>query len=234
MKRVGVALLVLLVMNAVYAKIPTPPPQAEDMLKFDKHAKIYREGTEWTDTWIPQSTSENKPYVLLIGDSITRQYQGNVTKGLRAKANTGYVATSLAIADPLYPVLLSYVLGLRHYDVIHLNNGLHGPAYNEKQYEEGYEKAIKLIMKYQPKAKLVLVLSTPLKDGSDNRFQKAVAKRNEIVRKLAKKYKLPVDDLFTIVEHKNELHKDKFHFNSKGVSILAEKVMESVKALLKH
>ena len=233
MKRFTICCILVLVVTSVYAKIPTPPPQLKDMVKYDKQEKCYREGTEWTDTWIPNATKDNKPYVLLIGDSITRQYQKKVTKELAKKANVGYVATSLLVADPLYPTLLSYVLGLRHYDVIHFNSGLHGPSYNDKQYTEGYEKAIKLIKQYQPKAKLILVLSTPLKDGESPKFQKSVIIRNKIVTALAEKYKLTVDDLHTLMEHKNELHKDKFHFNSKGVSTLVKKVIESLTASLK-
>ena len=233
MKRITVTILLLLVFSAVYAKIPTPPPEAGDMLKYDKHAKVYREGTEWTDTWIPQVKKDDKPYILLVGDSITRQYQKEVTNTLKSKVYTGYVATSLSIADPLYPVLLTYILKLRYYDVIHINNGLHGPPYRNKQYKAGFEKAISLIKKFQPKAKIILVLSTPLKDGLDEKFQKTIIKRNEIVKKIAKKNKLQIDDLYKITEHKNELHSDKYHFNPEGVSILAENVIKSVKVQLK-
>ena len=226
-------LLFLMLGTASFAGTPTPPPQPEDTLNEESQSVIHREGTEWTDTWIPNAKNTDKPYVLLIGDSITKQYKNKVTRSLNNIANTGYVATSLSVADPLYPVLLNYILGLREYQVIHFNNGLHGPAYSDEQYEAGYEKAIKLIRKYQPNAGLILVLSTSLKDGVDDNFQKTVLRRNEIVKKLAEKYKLEVDDLFSVVEHKNELHKDKYHFNPHGISVLADKVLESLKTKLK-
>ena len=234
MKKIVTAFFLAFMVNALFAKIPTPPPQAEDMIKYDKNAKVFREGTEWTDVWVPSSKDNHKPYVLLIGDSITRQYNKNVQKSLKSKANTGYVATSLSIADPLYPMLLSYVLGLRHYDIIHLNNGLHGPLYSDKQYKEGFEKIIKLIQKYQPKAKIILVLSTPIKTTEDkNHFQKTIISRNKIVTNLAKKYKLPVDDLFAVAEGKDSLHCDKYHFKKNGVQVLTESVVKSVTAQLK-
>ena len=228
------ALFILLMAPPLYTTPPMPPPQTVDMLQYDKNANIYREETEWTEVWLPQIKDTNKPYVLLIGDSITKQYSKKVQKNLKSKANTGYVATSLNIADPLYPFLLTYVMTLRQYDVIHLNNGLHGPPYRDKQYKEGLEKAIKLIQQYQPNAKLILVLSTPIKTTEDNtHFQETIIKRNTIVINLAKKYKLPVDDLFVVAEGKDSLHSDKFHFNKEGIQILTKTVVKSVTAQLK-
>jgi len=39
-------------------------------------------------------------------------------------------------------------------------------GYTEEQYRAGYERALKAIREAQPKAKLILALSTPLKSTS--------------------------------------------------------------------
>ena len=233
MKKVHLYCVILLAATSLSAAPKTPPPSLDDMLNYDKNATIFREGTEWSHVWIPQAKQNNKPYVLLVGDSITMQYQKAVTKTLAPIANVGYLTTSLSVADPLYPTLLTSVLCLREYNVIHFNSSLHGPQYTDKQYQTGYEKAIKLIKKLQPKAKIVLVTSTALQSGKDDKFQKKVLRRDEIVQKLAKKNSLAVDDLYAVVVGKDELHNDKFHFKNQGATLLAEQVVKTLKPMLK-
>ena len=232
MKKVHLYCAILLAATSISAAPKTPPPSLDDMINYDKNATIFRETTEWSHVWIPQAKQTKKPYVLLIGDSITMQYQKDVTKSLASTANVGYLTTSLSVADPLYPTLLAYALLLREYNVIHFNSSLHGPLYTAKQYQTGYEKAIKLIKKLQPKAKLVLVTSTALLSGADDAFQKKVLRRDDIVKKLAKKNSLAVDDLYSVVVGKDELHRGKFHFQSKGAALLAEQVVKTLKPML--
>ena len=222
----------LLLAASVYALPPTPPPTSKDTTHVDKSAKIFREPTEWTHTWIPNAKKNDKPYILLIGDSITMQYQDQVTKALKDKAYVGYMTTSLSVADPLYPTPLTYILRLRKYNIIHFNNGLHGKPYTNEAYATSYEKAIKLIKKNQPDVKIVLVSSTPLKLQVDPGFQKKVMQRNTIVKKLAEKYALPLDDLYSEMKDKDALHKDEFHFKKEGANILAKNVIKTLLPIL--
>lgn len=223
---------ILLLTTSVYALPPTPPPTSEDMTHFNKSDKVFRESTEWTHIWIPDAKMNDKPYILLIGDSITMQYQSQVTKALKDKAYVGYITTSLSVADPLYPTLLTYILSLRKYNIIHFNNGLHGKPYTNEAYAAGYEKAIKLIKKNQPDAKIVLVSSTPIKLHADPSLQKTVIQRNTIVKKLAEKYALPLNDLYTEMKDKDTLHKDKFHYKKEGSNVLASNVTKTVLPIL--
>jgi hypothetical protein len=48
-----------------------------------------RERIEWTDIWVTDADKDDLPRVLLIGDSITRGYFGEVEKQL---AGTAYCA----------------------------------------------------------------------------------------------------------------------------------------------
>jgi len=53
-----------------------------------------REAIEWCDIWISHANETNLPRVLLIGDSIVRDYYPEVEKRLAGKAFVGRLATS--------------------------------------------------------------------------------------------------------------------------------------------
>src|SRR6188768_966669 len=60
-----------------------------------------RESIEWCDIWISHANETNLPRVLLIGDSIARDYYPEVEKRLAGKAFVGRLATSRFVADPV-------------------------------------------------------------------------------------------------------------------------------------
>src|SRR5215475_8352883 len=64
-------------------------------------APFSREAIEWCDVWISHSNETNFPRVLLIGDSIVRDYYPEVEKRLEGKAYVGRLSTSRFIADPV-------------------------------------------------------------------------------------------------------------------------------------
>ena len=45
------------------------------------------ERIEWSDIWVTNADKDDLPRVLLVGDSITRQYFKTVEKALDGKAN---------------------------------------------------------------------------------------------------------------------------------------------------
>lgn len=47
---------------------------------------IPREDIEWIDVWGPHNNDNDLPRVLLVGDSITRQYNAGVEQNLDGKA----------------------------------------------------------------------------------------------------------------------------------------------------
>lgn len=232
MKKLILVLFALVVSTVIYGAPATPPPSQDDINNYDQNSTVFRENTEWAHTWITNVKKENMPSVLLIGDSITMQYQKSVSKELKGKSFVGYMTTSLSVADPAYTPLLSYALLLKKYTVIHFNNGLHGVPYSDEQYEAYYRKAIKLMKKLQPNAKIILVTSTPLLSGKDDNFQKKIVRRNNIVKKIAEEESLQVDDLYSIMKDKDEMHKDKYHFKSTGVNLLASQVVKELKSAL--
>src|SRR6188472_1151772 len=60
-----------------------------------------RESIEWCDIWISHANETNLPRVLLIGDSIARDYYPEVEKRLAGKAFVARLATSRFVADPV-------------------------------------------------------------------------------------------------------------------------------------
>jgi lysophospholipase L1-like esterase len=196
--------------------------------------KAQREATEWTDIWLTSCTKADKPRVLLVGDSITKNYYNGVVKNLRSQAYVGRMATSLCAADPAYVPTLKAVLLQVKFDVIHFNNGLHGVGYTEEEYAKGYQEAIETIRKMQPEAKIIITLSTPLKKGSNkDNLNPRVDERNRIVSKIAKSIGAEIDDLNTPMRNHPEYHRDAYHYKGDAVGIQARLVAESIKAVLK-
>src|SRR5262245_22012521 len=82
-----------------------------------------REATEWCDIWISHANETNLPRVLLIGDSIARDYYSEVAKRFAGKAFVARLATSRFVADPVLLKEIELVLDQAQFDVIHFNNG---------------------------------------------------------------------------------------------------------------
>jgi len=202
----------------------TPPPTAEEGKVVSQ-----RESAEWTRMWVQDIERKDKPYALLVGDSITEAYQGQVAGLLAGKARSGYITTSLCVCDPAFDPMLRSALLLGPYAVIHFNNGLHGLGYTEEQYKAGYAKAIKTMRALQPQAKIILTLTTPLAPGSNKAFlNPRMDARNAIVRAIAKEDGLQVDDLHDLVTKNPGVHADPYHYNGKGIKLQAEQVSAQV------
>ena len=73
-----------------------------------------RERIEWCDIWITDAEKEGVPRVLLIGDSITRGYYGEVEKLLAGRAHCARLTTSRCVSDPVFFDELSLVLSSTH------------------------------------------------------------------------------------------------------------------------
>ena len=81
-----------------------------------------RESIEWCDIWISHANETNLPRVLLIGDSIVRDYYPEVEKQLAGKAFVARLATSRFVADPVLLKEIESVLSGGKFDVIQFNN----------------------------------------------------------------------------------------------------------------
>lgn len=66
-----------------------------------KTTPLSRESIEWCDIWISHANETNFPRVLLIGDSITRDYYPEVEKRLSDRAFVARLTTSRFVGDPV-------------------------------------------------------------------------------------------------------------------------------------
>lgn len=195
------------------------------------------ESIEWCDIWISHANETNLPRVLLIGDSITRDYYPGVEKRLAGKAYVARLATSRFISDPVLLQEIAMVLDDTRFDIIHFNNGMHGWQHTEAEYKSAFPKMLETIRAHAPAAKLVWATTTSLKlsqprnasDASDER----IAERNAIALACVKGQGIIVDDLNALVRGHLEYHSDNVHFNAEGVRIEAAQVAASIEPLLR-
>ena len=198
-----------------------------------------REAIEWCDVWITHANETNLPRVLLIGDSIARDYYPEVEKRFAGKAFVGRLATSRFVADPVLLKEIESVLSGAKFDVILFNNGMHGWQHSETEYRNAFPKLIKTIRAHAPKARLIWATTTPLCNGKDVTYDtkveysdERIAARNALAAEVVAAQKLPTVDLNATVRGRPELHSDNVHFNGQGSQVLATQVYAAVEKLL--
>jgi lysophospholipase L1-like esterase len=198
-----------------------------------------RESIEWCDICISHANETNLPRVLLIGDSIARDYYPEVEKRLVGKAFVGRLTTSRFVADLVVLKEIESVLSGAKFDVIQFNNGMHGWQHSEAEYRKAFPKLIKTIRAYAPKAKLIWATTTPLRNGKDVTYDtkaeysdERIAARNAMAAELVAAQKIPIVDLNAAMRGHPEFHSDNVHFNGQGSQILAAEVSAAVEKLL--
>jgi hypothetical protein len=221
-----VAFAFLMLFNAAtHAAPPAIPPSS-------------REAIEWCDIWISHANETNLPRVLLIGDSITRDYYSSVEKHLEGKAYVARLATSRFASDPVLLQEIALVLDNTKFDIIHFNNGMHGWQHSEEEYRGAFPKILQVIRTHAPKAKLIWATTTTLKESKPNNANEAsderIATRNAIGLTCIKGQDIALDDLNALVRGHPEYHSDNVHFNADGIRIEAAQVAASIEPLLSH
>lgn len=176
--------------------------------------------------------------VMLLGDSLRMGYQPVVARLLKGKATVsgpsengrwaGYTLNSLRFWYPSMPTP----------NVIHWNAGLWdlGDDYNlgrpfslPEEYESAVERTVLVIKKTFPDAKLIMATTMP----TDNPDSKGIEEYNEIIKKVAAKYGIPVNDLFPYTkENVSLIGPDHIHLTEEGYNIVGAKVASEIEKLL--
>ena len=200
-----------------------------------------RESIEWCDIWISHADETNLPRVLLIGDSISRDYYPGVEKRLAGRAYVARLSTSAFVSDPALLQEIKMVLCEYQFDVIHFNNGMHGWQHSEMEYQKAFPRFLKTIQEYAPHAKLIWATTTPLKvspklppDNQTQATDERIAARNAIALALVQVHGIPVDDLNALARGHPEYHSDNVHFDSQGIELEAAQVAGQIGPLLKN
>jgi hypothetical protein len=197
------------------------------------------ESIEWCDVWLPHANETNLPRVLLIGDSITRDYFREVEKRLAGKAYVGRLSSSAFIGDGALLEQIKMTLGSMKFEIIHFNNGMHGWQHTEKEYQDAFPACLATIHKFAPQAKLIWASTTPLKvspvtpENSTEATDARIAERNSIALKFVAAERIPVDDLCSLMNGHPEFHRDNIHFNREGIALQAAQVASQIEQVLR-
>jgi lysophospholipase L1-like esterase len=198
-----------------------------------------RESIEWCDLWISHANETNLPRVLLIGDSITRDYYPGVEKRLKGKAYVGRLCSSAFVSDPVLLRQIEMTLGMAKFDVVHFNNGMHGWQHTEEEYSQAFPAFLKTIQRCAPNAKLIWCSTTPLRNSptastghSTEATNERIAARNAMAAGFVQAKGIPVDDLYSPMLGHPELHGDNVHFNQQGVESQSSQVAAQIEGIL--
>jgi hypothetical protein len=181
---------------------------------------------EWDNVWWEQTNNLTAKRVLYIGDSISCGTRRFITSLSDSKFMCDGFGTSKAIDNPCFkPSVDLFIAQQSSCDVILFNNGLHGWHLSEEEYEKHYDDMLQFLVK---KEKPTYVLLSTDVIGNQSRNE-TVVKRNEVAKKLAQKYQLPVIDLHTVAINNPERHiPDGVHFDEAGYTLLAKCILESI------
>ena len=199
---------------------------------------VPREASEWCNIWISHADNSDLPRVLMIGDSISVGYFGVVEKQLAGKAYAARLSTSRCVGDPVLLAEVALVLGGASFDVIHINNGLHGVGpVSEKEYAEFLPQFIEHIRRLAPRAKLVWASSTPWRvKGTSDKFDpknENVLARNRVAAALMAAQGIPINDLYSLGAEHPEYFADAVHYNAAGKAAQGALVATAIATLLK-
>lgn len=203
----------------------------------DEKSRTVREEIEWLDVWVPGNSNTTLPKVLLIGDSMARGYYKEVEDKLKGKAVVGRLTTSKSLGDQAYLDEVKLILGQTRFDVVHVNNGLHGWGYTEAEYAAALPELLKTIRAGAPNAKLIWAAITPMRmNGKLESFSNKndrVKERNVLAAQLMTRESIPVNDLYSLIAEKPEWYsRDGVHLNAKGVTALATQVADTILPLI--
>ena len=199
---------------------------------------VPREASEWCNIWVSHADKSDLPRALMIGDSISVGYFSDVEKQLSGKAYAARLSTSRCVGDPVLLAEVALVLGGASFDVIHINNGLHGVGLvSEKEYAEFLPQFIEHIRRLAPRAKLVWASSTPWRvKGTPDTFDpknENVLARNRIAAALMRAQGILINDLYSLGAEHPEYFADAVHYNAAGKAAQGALVAKAIATLLK-
>src|SRR5579862_7249786 len=194
------------------------------------------EEVEWTWEVRPLHPDAQLPNVLLVGDSITRNYFPEVTKDLAGIVNVYLMASSTSVGDPRLPQQIEEFAALEKvsFRVVHFNNGMHGWDYTEAQYKAGFPSFLQAVHSLVEKdGALVWASITPVRpDAANGATNPRIEERNAIAADLVKAAQIHLDDQHALMLQHQDLYDDSIHFNSTGAKIQGDQAAASIRSAL--
>ena len=196
------------------------------------------EEIEWTWEVRPPHADAKLPNVLLLGDSISRNYFPEVRKNLDGIANVYLMASSASVGDPRLEHQVKEFAATEkvRFRVVHFNNGMHGWGYTEDQYKAAFPDFIRAVRSLTESAgALIWASTTPVRsDATSGATIPRVEERNRIALAFVQAADIPLDDQFSLMQQHQDLYQDAVHFNPAGATIQGEQAATMIRAALKH
>lgn len=176
--------------------------------------------------------------VMLLGDSLRMGYQPVVSRFLEGKATVSGPSENGRWAGYTLNSLRFWIDSMPTPDVVHWNCGLWdlGDDYHlgrpfslPEEFESALERTITVVHKLFPDAKLIMatIMPTENPDSSD------IESYNEIIKKVAGRNNVPVNDLFPLVKENAGLFgPDHLHLTKEGYEMVGGRVAEVIESYL--
>ena len=194
------------------------------------------EEIEWTWEVRPPHPDPQLPNVLLLGDSISRNYFPQVTKDLVGVANVYLMASSTSVGDPRLPHQIAEFAAMEkvRFRIVHFNNGMHGWGYSEEQYKVAFPEFVHSVRALVDKdGALVWANTTPVRvDASTGATNARIDTRNAIAEKIVKSAGIPIDDQHSLMAPHRNLYLDDVHFNPDGANIQGNQAASMIRSTL--
>jgi len=196
------------------------------------------------------SFKNDKPRILIIGDSISIGYTQFVKKNMASKAdvfhnpgNAQHTGTGLKKIDEW--------IGSKKWDIIQFNWGLWDLCYRSPdskaqgnrdkengkitytidEYASNLDSIV-TILKTRTKAKLIFVTTTYVPENEAGRFKNDAKKYNDVAKKILKKHSVIVNDIYRQsipIHQKFGKGLDDVHYSNEGYKKLGELVTKFLK-----
>jgi hypothetical protein len=196
------------------------------------------EEIEWTWEVRPPHADPALPNVLLLGDSITRNYFPEVTKDLKGAANVYLMAVSTSVGDPRLPQQIEEFAAMENvaFRVVHFNNGMHGWNYSEAQYKTALPDLLHSVEQISPSHHaLVWATITPVQINAFNgATNERINERNQIAQALFSSLGITIDDQHSLMMKHLDTYEDTVHFGPSGAALMGDQAAETIRAALRR
>lgn len=194
------------------------------------------EEIEWTWEVRPPHPDPKLPNVLLIGDSLSRNYFPEVTRDLAGVANIYLMASSTSIGDPRLPRQIREFAAMEHvpFRIVHFNNGMHGWDYTEAQFRAAFPEFLHTVRSLVASDNdLIWATITPVQPKAFNgATNERIDARNAIANTFITVAHIPIDDQHALMMQHRKLYQDTVHFNEAGSKLMGDQAAASLRKQL--
>ena len=196
--------------------------------------EVKLEKNDWSNIWIENANQSEKPRILFVGDSITEGYYSFIGDYLAQDFSLGYYVTSKFLGNPDYQTELTTILDRYDFEIIHINNGLHGWDYSIQEYQKGLEDIKRILDDHAPNALIIWCMTTPIRVEENleslDKLNQDVILRNQAALEILGENGVIINDLYSEMLKHPEYYRDGYHFNSAGKGFQAKVIGEFILA----